>query len=101
MFIFCFYSDMFWSFAALFLLLVFYIFNLFIYCYSVKTGGNGVVFALETDDVEGAIAKAVKGGAVVDIEGAAGDGRVGKVTDPYGYAWQISAPVKKVDEVVA
>ncbi|CAI8612488.1 unnamed protein product [Vicia faba] len=67
----------------------------------VKSGGNGVVFALETDDVEGAIAKAVKGGAVVDIEGASGEGRVGKVTDPYGYVWQISAPLKKDAEVVA
>ncbi|CAK8541525.1 unnamed protein product [Lathyrus sativus] len=65
----------------------------------VKTGGHGVVFALETEDVEGAIAKAVKGGAVVDIEGAAGEGRVGKVTDPYGYVWQISAPLKKEVEV--
>ena len=44
-----------------------------------KTGGNGVVFALETDDVESAIAKAVKIGAIVDIEGTAGDRRTGKV----------------------
>ncbi|KAL5096885.1 hypothetical protein RYX36_001212 [Vicia faba] len=44
----------------------------------VKSGGNGVVFSLETEDVEGAIAKAVKGGAAVDIEGASGEGRVGK-----------------------
>ncbi|XP_058739529.1 uncharacterized protein At5g48480-like [Vicia villosa] len=66
-----------------------------------KSGGNGVVFALETDDVEGAIAKAVKGGATVDIEGAAGEGRVGKVADPYGYVWQISSPLKKDAEVEA
>ncbi|CAI8588603.1 unnamed protein product [Vicia faba] len=77
----------------------------------VKSGGNSVAFALETEDVEGAIAKAVKGGAVVDIEGAiakavkggavvdiegaSGEGRVRKVTDPYGYVWQISAYLKK------
>ncbi|KAK2360435.1 Lactoylglutathione lyase / glyoxalase I family protein [Trifolium repens] len=72
----------------------------------VNSGGNGVVFSLEAEDIEAAIAKAVSAGAVaegevVEFEGASGGGRVGKVTDPYGYVWQISTPVKKVADVEA
>jgi uncharacterized glyoxalase superfamily protein PhnB len=82
-----------------------YILKLFL-CNSVKSGGNGVVFSLEAEDIEAAIAKAVSAGAVaegevVEFEGASGGGRVGKVTDPYGYVWQISTPVKKVADVEA
>jgi len=63
----------------------------------VKSEGSGCVFFLETDDVDGAIAKAVGAGAVADgdvteVEGA---GRVGKVKDPYGYVWAVSSPAKK------
>ncbi|KAK9138536.1 hypothetical protein Sjap_009130 [Stephania japonica] len=47
---------------------------------------------LETNDVEGAVAKAVKAGAVAEGEIAEGES-IGKVKDPYGYFWLIcSAP---------
>ncbi|XP_004492251.1 uncharacterized protein At5g48480 [Cicer arietinum] len=70
----------------------------------VKVGGNGVVFCLETEDIEGAIAHAVGAGAVVDgevveFEGACGGGRVGKVKDQYGYVWEIYSSTKKVADV--
>ncbi|KAJ1400455.1 Vicinal oxygen chelate [Sesbania bispinosa] len=71
-----------------------------------KTGGNGVVLCLETEDVEGAIAKAVSAGAVaegdvVEGEGACCGGRVGKMKDPYGFVWQICSPGKKSADVEA
>lgn len=67
---------------------------------TVKSGGNGVVFCLESENIEAAIAKAVSAGAVAEgevaeCEGACGGGRVGKVTDPYGYVWQFCTPAKK------
>lgn len=73
---------------------------------SVKVEGNGVVLCLETEDVEGAIAKALAAGAVaegevVEGEGACCEGRVGVVKDPYGFVWQICSPVKKVVDVDA
>jgi len=70
----------------------------------VKSEGAGMIFRLETDDVEAAIAKAEaagaarEGDAVTEVEG---EGRVGKVKDPYGYVWAISSPVKKVVDVEA
>lgn len=69
----------------------------------VKPEGAGIVFCLETDDVEAAVAKAEAAGAaregdVTEVEGA---GRVGKVKDPYGYVWAISSPAKKVVDVEA
>ena len=65
--------------------------------------GAGIIFCLETDDVEAAVAKAEaagaeREGAVTEVEGA---GRVGKVKDPYGYVWAISSPAKKVVDVEA
>ncbi|KAL2336731.1 hypothetical protein Fmac_011177 [Flemingia macrophylla] len=71
-----------------------------------KAGGNGVVLCLETEDVEGAIAKAVSAGAaaegeVVEGEGACCAGRVGKVKDPYGFVWLIFTPGKKCADVEA
>ncbi|KAI7730474.1 hypothetical protein M8C21_019554 [Ambrosia artemisiifolia] len=63
----------------------------------VKTVSSGMVFCLETEDVEAAVEKAVKAGAVADGEisegeGACCGGRVGKVTDPYGVVWVICTP---------
>ncbi|XP_020201793.1 uncharacterized protein At5g48480 [Cajanus cajan] len=72
----------------------------------VKSGSNGVVLCLETEDVEGAIAKAVSAGAVAEGEvtegeGACCGGRVGKVKDPYGFVWVFSSPGKKSADVEA
>ena len=72
----------------------------------VKTEGTGCVLCLETMDVEAAIAKAVSAGAVAEGEITEGDaacngGRVGKVKDPYGYAWLICSPPKKCSDVDA
>ncbi|GAV70747.1 Glyoxalase_2 domain-containing protein [Cephalotus follicularis] len=71
-----------------------------------KTGGTGVVLCLETEDVEAAIANAIKAGAVAegDVaegEDACGGGRVGKVKDPYGFVWEISSPAKNCADVEA
>ncbi|XP_027336902.1 uncharacterized protein At5g48480 [Abrus precatorius] len=71
-----------------------------------KTGGNAVVLCLETEDVEGAIAKAVSAGAVAEgevaeSEGACGGGRVGKVKDPYGFVWSFCSPGKKCADAEA
>lgn len=65
-----------------------------------------MVLCLETEDVEGAVAKALSAGAVADGEIAEGEGaccggRVAVVKDPYGFVWQICSPVKKVDDVEA
>lgn len=68
-----------------------------------KTGGNGIVLCLETEDVEAAVAKAVHAGAVKEgevVEGEGG-GLVVKVKDPYGFIWQICSPVKASAEVAA
>nr|XP_043621049.1 uncharacterized protein At5g48480-like [Erigeron canadensis] len=65
----------------------------------VKTVSSGLVFCLETEDIEGAVEKAIKAGAVAEgeITEAEGDGaycggRVGKVKDPYGIVWAICTP---------
>ncbi|XP_009758474.1 uncharacterized protein At5g48480 [Nicotiana sylvestris] len=67
----------------------------------VKTA-SGCVFCLETEDVEGAVAKAVTAGAVSEGEIAEGDGaccggRVGKLKDPYGNVWLVCSPSKKCE----
>uniref|UniRef100_A0A5B6Z2G4 VOC domain-containing protein n=1 Tax=Davidia involucrata TaxID=16924 RepID=A0A5B6Z2G4_DAVIN len=73
----------------------------------VKTTGTGCVICLETEDVETAVAKAVKagavseGGEVAEGEGACCGGRVGKVKDPYGFVWLICSPAKKTADVEA
>ncbi|CAL5353385.1 unnamed protein product [Camellia sinensis] len=72
----------------------------------VKTPGAGFVMCLETENVEGAVAKAVSAGAVsegeiVEGDGAGCGGRVGKVKDPYGNIWLICSPAKKCAEVEA
>ncbi|KAL8106542.1 hypothetical protein AgCh_023343 [Apium graveolens] len=65
-----------------------------------KAGGSGLSFLLETDDIEGAIANAVKAGAVSNGEIEEGENalRLGKVKDPYGMMWAITSPtvVKKM-----
>ncbi|XP_054784579.1 uncharacterized protein At5g48480 [Prosopis cineraria] len=71
-----------------------------------KSVGNGVVFCLETDDVEAAINKAVNAGAVAEGEVVVGEGagcgeRVGKVKDPYGFVWAICSPEKKCSNAEA
>lgn len=68
-----------------------------------KTGNNGVVLCLETEDVEAAIDKAVNAGAVADGEviegeGACCGGRVGKVKDPYGFVWLICSSGNKCED---
>lgn len=68
--------------------------------------GTGSVFCLETDDIDGAVEKAVKAGAVkegevAEAEGACCGGRVGKVKDPYGNFWMICSPAVKKDDGAA
>lgn len=66
----------------------------------VKTDGTGITLCLETEDVDGAVAKAVAAGAVAEGEitegagGCCGGGRVGKVKDPYGFVWFVCSPAK-------
>ncbi|KAK9059479.1 hypothetical protein SSX86_020181 [Deinandra increscens subsp. villosa] len=72
----------------------------------VKTASSGLVFCLETEDVEAAVETAVKAGAVADGEISEGEGtccggRVGKVKDPYGIVWVICTPAKKFANVEA
>ncbi|KAI3678652.1 hypothetical protein L6452_37953 [Arctium lappa] len=70
--------------------------------HSVKS--TGLVFCLETEDIEAAVDKAVKAGAegeVTEGEGAWFGGRVGKVKDPYGIVWLICTPAKKCGDVEA
>lgn len=64
--------------------------------------GSGIVFRLETLDVEGALEKAVKAGAakegeIVEDDGACCGGVVGKVKDPFGVAWIIASASKAAD----
>ncbi|XP_010524646.1 PREDICTED: uncharacterized protein At5g48480 [Tarenaya hassleriana] len=73
-----------------------------------KTEGHSMALCLETEDVEGAVAKAVAAGAVKDgevVEGEAGaccgEGVQGKVKDPYGFAWIVCSPAKKAETVEA
>ncbi|KAF9606085.1 hypothetical protein IFM89_023108 [Coptis chinensis] len=68
----------------------------------VKSGGYS--FCLETNDVETAVANAVKaGGAVVEAEIADGENTCcgKKVKDPYGVIWSICSGSKVVADVVA
>lgn len=72
----------------------------------IKTVGTGLVFCLETEDIEAAVANAVKAGAVSEGEiaeddGACCAGRVAIVKDPYGIVWQICSPAKKCVNVEA
>ncbi|KAA8550543.1 hypothetical protein F0562_002227 [Nyssa sinensis] len=72
----------------------------------VKTVGTGCAICLETEDVEAAVAKAVKAGALTEGEVAEDEitccgGRVGKVKDPYGFVWMICYPAKKSADVEA
>ncbi|KAL1565686.1 hypothetical protein AAHA92_01380 [Salvia divinorum] len=72
----------------------------------VKSAESGLVFCLETEAVEAAIAKAVGAGAVSDDEVAEGEGaccggRAGRVKDPYGNVWLICTPAKKCGGVAA
>lgn len=82
--------------------------DVFIYLFmiSVKSAVSGLVFCLETEDVEAAISKAVAAGAISEDEVAEGEGaccggRVGKVKDPYGNVWMICSPTKKCGDVAA
>lgn len=73
---------------------------------SVKSAVSGLVFCLETEEVEAAVSKAVAAGAVSEGEVAEGEGaccggRVGKVKDPYGNVWMICSPAKKCGEAAA
>uniref|UniRef100_A0A2P2JEJ0 Uncharacterized protein MANES_12G054100 n=1 Tax=Rhizophora mucronata TaxID=61149 RepID=A0A2P2JEJ0_RHIMU len=68
---------------------------------TVKTDVAEITLCLETEDVEGAISKAVAAGAVAEGEITEGGGacfgceRVGQVKDPYGFVWFICSPAKK------
>ncbi|XAR60895.1 hypothetical protein NMG60_11034436 [Bertholletia excelsa] len=64
--------------------------------------GTGFAICLETEDVDAAVAKAVKAGAVAVSEGEAAEGEgarcggsASKVKDPYGIIWMICSPAKK------
>lgn len=60
--------------------------------------GGGVVFRLETEDVNEVMKKAVAAGAVVVSEVAEDEsGVAGTVKDPYGVVWVIAAAVKSAD----
>ncbi|KAF3780811.1 Uncharacterized protein EJ110_NYTH38433 [Nymphaea thermarum] len=66
---------------------------------SVETlGGASFVLCLETDDVEAAVASAVKAGAVAeDVSGeglCCGSGCWTKVMDPFGFVWAIGSSSK-------
>ncbi|KAI3760299.1 hypothetical protein L1987_50692 [Smallanthus sonchifolius] len=72
----------------------------------VKATSTGLVFCLETEDIDASVEKAVKAGAVAESEvtegeGACCGGRVGKVKDPYGIVWLICTPAKKCGDVEA
>ncbi|XP_031480787.1 uncharacterized protein At5g48480-like [Nymphaea colorata] len=62
-------------------------------------GGASFVLCLETDDVQAAVASAVKAGAVV-AEEVSGEGRcccrghTTKLKDPFGFVWAIGSPSK-------
>ncbi|KAL8138938.1 hypothetical protein V2J09_004939 [Rumex salicifolius] len=63
---------------------------------------TGFQFCLETEDIEGAIAKSVSAGAsavgeVVEVAAACNGGRMGMVMDPYGYVWMICSATKTSD----
>ncbi|PKA66127.1 Uncharacterized protein AXF42_Ash018417 [Apostasia shenzhenica] len=66
---------------------------------SVNGTGGGIFFRLETEDVAGAVAKALEAGAVaegeiVEAEGPCGGGLLGKVKDPFGVVWAIASAGK-------
>ncbi|KAL3531044.1 hypothetical protein ACH5RR_010366 [Cinchona calisaya] len=66
----------------------------------VKAVGGGSAFCLETDDVEGAVEKAVAAGAI--SEGGVAEGeRVGKLKDPYGNVWLVCSPAMVCADVDA
>ncbi|XP_073014043.1 uncharacterized protein At5g48480 [Typha latifolia] len=61
---------------------------------------GGIVFRVETEEVEKAVAKAVTAGAVlqgdiVEEDGCCGGGIVGKLVDPFGVSWIIAPAAKK------
>ncbi|KAG1331555.1 hypothetical protein COCNU_02G015230 [Cocos nucifera] len=70
------------------------------------TIGRGIVFRMETEDVEGAVAKAVKAGAVLqgeitEDEGLRGGGLLGMLKDPFGVVWAMASASKKCAEAEA
>lgn len=61
---------------------------------------GGLVFHLETDDVDAAISTAVTAGAAITSEIAENEdgccgGVVGKVKDPFGVSWIVASDGKK------
>ncbi|KAH7682988.1 Glyoxalase/Bleomycin resistance protein/Dihydroxybiphenyl dioxygenase protein [Dioscorea alata] len=71
-------------------------------CAAGNDSGSGIVFRLETKDVEGALERAVKAGAakegeIVEEDGVCCGGVVGKVKDPFGVAWIIASASKAAD----
>lgn len=70
------------------------------------TDGAGFSFFLEADDVEAAVAKAVKAGASVvepvpDSEAGCCGARSVTVKDPFGYVWSIYSAGKSCADVEA
>ena len=67
-------------------------------CLSLKAVHDGGIFQLETKDVQAAVSKAVKAGAVLEEDSTEGEnpgaGTAEKITDPYGYVWIITSPGK-------
>lgn len=73
---------------------------------SASAGEGLVVFRVETEDVEGTVAKAVKAGAellgeITEEESGCGCGLLGKVKDPFGVVWYIASAGKKYAEAEA
>ncbi|XP_076891030.1 uncharacterized protein At5g48480-like [Bidens hawaiensis] len=72
-----------------------------------STATTGLVFCLETEDIEAAVEKAVKAGVAesevtTEADGAfCGGERVGKLKDPHGIVWLICTPAKKSADVEA
>ncbi|KAL8055701.1 hypothetical protein ABFX02_04G072600 [Erythranthe guttata] len=72
-----------------------------------KSAMNGIVFTLQTDDVETAVDKAVAAGAVLyggeadEAERACFSGRTAFVKDPYGNVWLIASPFQPSPDVAA
>ncbi|KAK9747835.1 hypothetical protein RND81_02G017600 [Saponaria officinalis] len=63
---------------------------------SLANNESAVALTLETDDIDGAVAKATTAGAVLEglISDVQGNTRSVKLKDPYGYLWIIGSVAK-------
>lgn len=70
--------------------------------YRFNSDTGGCYLCLETEDIDAAVAKAVKAGGVrngekVEVDGACFGGRVEKLEDPYGNFWILCSPAANAD----